>query len=726
MRKRLGDYLSPAAKYWIFLVGIISIIFTVIFGSFIASYLNLAPEDKILVQRLFDKLIPFPFLGSMILIVIICTLVSLIFNYYIIPVLRMAEQTRLITSVNPDHRITTKGARELKQLAETINESADAYQRLQTEIDDKIQSKNLALKQERNRLAALMSELPNGVVVCNYDGTILLYNRKAQEMLGHEPVSNNTETELGGSVGLGRSIFGVLDREPIVHTLEVMNHSFAHGEVKPALGLMTKLCGQRFIRVNMAAISNQESDNNQISGFVLTLEDITGEIDAEGARDRQLQGLIDAVQNSLGKIHSGISEICQMPGTGGDACDRHRNAIARVTDDLEQHLALARELYSQHRQAYGNRENVLAESLLAILKRSLHDRFGLAVETQLSHNCWLDIDSYSIVQAFTNLAGMLKSEHQIKQILLSLNKPSDNFIQLKITWSERGIPCASIRAWLEGPLFMDCDGTSSSPGTIIAMHSGAVHLGEKLTEQCNEIQVTLPMALTEQSGTLRSLVQPRPISYEFDLFHQPGQKALANIPLSKLSYVAFDTETTGLNPTEGDEIIQIGAVRIVNGRILPNEVVDQLVNPKRPVPKSSVAVHGISAELLESQPTIEELLPRFSEFVKGSVLVAHNAAFDMRFLQLKESATGIRFDNPVLDTLLLSSVVHPHQEGHSLDAIAERMNIKILGRHTALGDALVTAEVLLKLLPLLEAEGIVTLDDALRASEKSTYAKLKY
>jgi DNA polymerase-3 subunit epsilon len=107
-------------------------------------------------------------------------------------------------------------------------------------------------------------------------------------------------------------------------------------------------------------------------------------------------------------------------------------------------------------------------------------------------------------------------------------------------------------------------------------------------------------------------------------------------------------------------------------------------------------------------------------------LVAHNAAFDMRFLQLKEEATGLQFDNPVLDTLLLSSVVHPNQEGHSLDAIAERFNITIVGRHTALGDALVTAEILLKLIPLLEAQGIRTLEEALKASIKSPFVKIRY
>ena len=96
MFKHFGETLSPAVKYWIFLVGIIAVIFTVLLGSFTASYMNLPAEEQAIFDQLFNKLIPFPFIGSIILVAFICTMVSLLFRYYIIPVLRMAEQTRLI------------------------------------------------------------------------------------------------------------------------------------------------------------------------------------------------------------------------------------------------------------------------------------------------------------------------------------------------------------------------------------------------------------------------------------------------------------------------------------------------------------------------------------------------------------------------------------------------------------------------------------------------------
>ena len=98
----------------------------------------------------------------------------------------------------------------------------------------------------------------------------------------------------------------------------------------------------------------------------------------------------------------------------------------------------------------------------------------------------------------------------------------------------------------------------------------------------------------------------------------------------------------------------------------------------------------------------------------------------MRFLQLKEAQTGVRFEQPVLDTLLLSAVAHPEQGSHSLEEIAARLGVNVVGRHTALGDALVTGEVFLRLVPILSERGIRTLGEARAAAEKTYYARLKY
>ena len=134
----------------------------------------------------------------------------------------------------------------------------------------------------------------------------------------------------------------------------------------------------------------------------------------------------------------------------------------------------------------------------------------------------------------------------------------------------------------------------------------------------------------------------------------------------------------------------------------------------------------VTEDMVRGQPNIDLVLPAFHEFCEDTVLIAHNAAFDMRFLQLKEERTGIRFTQPVLDTLLLSAVVHPNQESHKLDVILERLGITIGTRHNALEDALATGEVFLKLVKLLEDQGIVTVRQALEASEKTYFARVKY
>lgn len=219
----------------------------------------------------------------------------------------------------------------------------------------------------------------------------------------------------------------------------------------------------------------------------------------------------------------------------------------------------------------------------------------------------------------------------------------------------------------------------------------------------------------------------RPVYYDFDLFHQPGQtQEIDDRPLRELAYTAFDTETTGLDPSGGDEIISIGAVRIVNGRLLPGETYHQLVDPHRAIHPDSVRVHGITPAMLAGQPAINDVLPVFHRFCAGTVLVGHNAAFDMRFLELKEQSSGTRFTAPVLDTMLLSAALHENKLEHRLDAIAARLGIEIIDRHTALGDAITTARVFVKLLELLTARGITTLRQAREASARTIHARIRY
>jgi DNA polymerase-3 subunit epsilon len=264
---------------------------------------------------------------------------------------------------------------------------------------------------------------------------------------------------------------------------------------------------------------------------------------------------------------------------------------------------------------------------------------------------------------------------------------------------------------------------------VVARHDGEMWFQRDKATHRTSFRLVLASAVPAGSSAAEVLpvVEARPAYYDFDLFrHREVSQELEARSLEELAYTAFDTETTGLEPSAGDEIIQIGAVRILNNRLLRDEVFDQLVDPKRAMKAESIAIHGITPDLLRGQPEIAQVLPAFHAFCSETVLVAHNAAFDMRFLEIKEASTGVRFRQPLLDTLMLSAVVHPGQELHRLEVIAERLGVNVVGRHTALGDAMVTGEVLLRLIPLLKAQGIVTLAQALAASQQTQFAQLRY
>jgi DNA polymerase-3 subunit epsilon len=163
--------------------------------------------------------------------------------------------------------------------------------------------------------------------------------------------------------------------------------------------------------------------------------------------------------------------------------------------------------------------------------------------------------------------------------------------------------------------------------------------------------------------------------------------------------IVFDTETTGIMPGEGHRIVEIGAVELVN-RVMTGKTFHSYVDPCRPMPKDAQAVHGLSSDFLTGQPVFEMVIDDFLAFIGDAPLVAHNAAFDMEFLnwELKRAKRVPLPHTRAIDTLEISRKLLPGAK-HTLDALCNRYGIDLSGRvkHGALVDAELLARVYVEL-----------------------------
>jgi DNA polymerase III subunit epsilon len=709
--------MSLRSKYLLWLVLANVLAFALMAAVCLALWADLQPPERGALADMLGSRATLLVFVALLPAVAIGALLRLLVAAYPQAAVKLAEEVRLIHSVHPGHRLAPTGAAEMRVLATAVNELAEAHRALHQEVQARIEEANAHLAQEKNRLAALMSELAQSVLVCNSEGRILLYNARASLLLEQ---ADGAEVP----VGLGRSIFGILDRSPIIHALGQLTHRLEQGKPQPVARFVTTR-GGRLLRAQMAPVLDQFS---AITGFVLILEDITRTVEDTSRRDQLLQQLTEGSRAALANLRAAAETMQQYPAMDAPRRERFFQVIADEAARLSGQLEGALAALGDAPRTSWLLEDMLADDLVFALRGSLPAGLRLlsVSEGEAPPPLWLSVNSFAMVQALSHLASRLASTFGIDEVDLELGAVG-RWVRLSLCWRGGALDPALLHEWEGQPLAIGTAGTASLK-QVLDQHGAEMWFQADPAGIRQRLCLQLPAAQPEQAVAAPRPAGGRPVYYDFDLFSQPGQSPeLDDRLLTELAYTVFDTETTGLAPSDGDEIISIGAVRIVNGRLLEQEFFDRLVRPGVPVRREAQAVHGIAPSMLIDQPMIEQVLPGFQRFAEDTVLVAHNAAFDMRLLQLAQARTGVAFLQPVLDTLLLSALVHPgHSDDHRLEEIAARLGVQVIGRHTALGDAIVTGEVFLKLIPLLAERGIRTLKQAREASQRTPYAKLEY
>lgn len=641
--------------------------------------------------------------GGALVVAGLVALVARLLGRYTTTARRLTAETRLLLEANPDHRVDRSGPPELEELATAVDALAERRRVAEREVATQIAATQAGLEQERNRLSTLMAELVVAVLVCNVDGRILLYNAAARSVLDDDT-----------AVGLGRSIFGIVDRDLLEHAVARIQAGSMSSHVA------TTLHGGRLFQVQVATVPGPE---REVTGFVLLLEDLTERVRASGRRDDLLRGFTEAIRASLGNIQAAIENVMDYP----DMEAEERRQFVGIVREESQSLGNQVEVWAAESAAYLAADWLLSEmsatDLLSVVADAIERAGAVAVSVRpATEALWVKADSHALARTAVHLVGRLREQVGIEAVTLAITRAGGH-AQLEATWTGQAPEPGDSQAWLDQPL---TGGAGPNVREVVARHGGEMWFGGTPGD-APYLRLLLPLTEARTTPAARPPIDvaSRPEFYDFGLFDRQEQSpAWRDRKLGELAYTVFDTETTGLEPTHGDEIISVGAVRVVNGRLLRQESFERLVDPQRRVPAVSTAVHGLTREMLTGQPTLDTVLPEFARYAADTVLVGHNVGFDMQFLRLKEARTGVRFTQPVLDTLLLDAAVHPDHDEHSLEAIAARLGIDIVGRHTALGDALVTGEVFLRLMTLLQQRGAQTLGEVLEASRATVQARL--
>ncbi len=606
-----------------------------------------------------------------------------------IDALANAIRTRAVAGVNDALGPERDQAKYLGDLAPAANAITQSLAQTRNALAESVARETSRLSAEKSRLEKLLSDVPVAVLLCTADFQLVFYNGQAVNVLG-----------AGGAPGLGRNLVDYLREGPVRHAYDRLS---ALNDPDAASDLICATTGTgRLLSGRMRVL--RRTDNTRRPGFVLTLRDVTSDLRSHAAREALLAELLDRVRRPAANLQTVIGVMSERDGPApsedlNQALMTEVRALSHAVTELGQR-------YDEGRNDWRAQGQIRAADLMDGIAAQ-YDAMDLSLQPE-GPDLILSCDGFELALLFRWLGEKLSGAGHATRFRFCLTEEDGPGALFDLMWQGAHLTVGELDAWLSDEL--DPDIPDLTARAVLNAHATEVW-SETRPDGWSLVRLPIPNA---RRATSRPPPIQREVVYDFELLSKERNAGVLETRLEDLTYVVFDTETTGLTPST-DEIVQIAAVRLVNGRRVQREVFDTLVDPGRPIPQSSTDVHGITEDMVKGAPTIAEAGKRFHDFARGAVLVAHNAPFDMEFLRRHEKSIGVRFDHPVLDTVLLSAVVYGQLEQHSLDALTARLGITIpeAARHTAIGDTVATADAFLKLIPMLKSRGLHTFGDVL-------------
>ncbi|MEM0899061.1 MAG: exonuclease domain-containing protein [Pseudomonadota bacterium] len=615
------------------------------------------------------------------------------------PINSISSRLKTLAHADASAQFSNEDAKYLGLLAPSAEDVGQALTEARTKTEAMVNDAVQSAAVQKSRLEALLQEMHHGVIICSLSGRVSLYNRHALRILQvneYTTSDGDSEPVLIGTLGLGRDLFNIVERRPFGSVIDTLM-----GAENPENALPI-VFSTRDMSVTMCGHVSLHYEQNQVAGMTIVFDDVTDELAAGLERDRLLREASDGLGSCL----------------ANDSLDDMRAAVSTARDKLEtaSNSILA--------SAWPTRD-ISAKRLFRGTLKALED-LTLPITTS-GESVVINGDSATLIALLRKLTidGVLET----RPASIELRAEAEGFrrtlsIELKS-------PKNTSQNWLEKSMSDNADEMTAflSGAAILERHRAKI----ESTDENGHFTITLDFpanaSLRSDTRTAEALKprDPRPEFYDFEIFGSKRMNTLNDVPLRDLYCVVFDCEMTGLDPRAGHEIVSIAGVRIVNGRVLSGEVFDQLVNPGKPIPPASTAIHHISDEMVFDAPKIPQVLRSFHSFAHDQVLIAHNAAFDMAFIAKKENAARVKFDHTVLDTVLLAAHLNGTSDSLTLDALANRYKITIPEekRHTALGDAVATAKVFCKMIKPLESAGVRTVGDALEVSKAQASLRRK-